>query len=82
MGQRKEAQFIVRIWQEPSVDSSGWRASIEHVGSGRSLATADFADLNDFVAHRLGDWTADDEFPRLLLSRPVPTRYEDDRFAG
>ena len=68
--QRRQALFVLRIWQEPSADRGRWRASIEHVGSGRSLATADFAELNDFIAHRLSDSDPQGELPRIVLGRP------------
>jgi hypothetical protein len=70
-GARHEALFVVRIWREPSQDGSHWRASIEDVVSGRRLATADFAELGEFVAHRLASSAGDPVVPHVEFRRPA-----------
>ena len=59
MAARNEHVFLVRMWTDDHRgDTSAWRGSVRHVGSGRTLFVAAAAEVADFITLRLGDRAA------------------------
>ena len=47
--------FVLRIWREAAPSEPEWRATIEHVPTGKRLSSTDLKDVDDFVRLRLAD---------------------------
>jgi hypothetical protein len=52
---REDHLFVLRVWREPSSSSPDWRATIEHIASGKRLSSTDLKDVDDFIRLSLAD---------------------------
>ena len=51
---REPHVFIVRVWSESAEADPQWRATIEDVGTGRRVSSANLRDVQDFIRLRIG----------------------------